>query len=102
MRIKKDDVVIVRTGKYRGETGKVLKVNKEEEKVTVEGVNEVFRHVKRSQKNVQGGRISKNMPIEAGNVMVVCPQCQKPARFGIVVDENGKKFRVCKKCGARI
>ncbi len=102
MRIKKSDMVIVRTGKYSGQKGEVLKVNKEEGEVTVQGVNEVFRHVKRSQKNVQGGRISKNMPIDASNVMVICPKCQQPAKFGVAVDENGKKVRVCKKCGAHV
>lgn len=102
MRIKKKDIVIVRTGKSRGVKNEVLSVDREENLVTVKGVNEVFRHIKRSQKNMQGGRISKLMPIPASNVMVVCPKCQKPSRLGIGENENGKKVRICKKCKAII
>lgn len=102
MRIKKDDKVVVRSGKDRNETGTVLSVDREKSLVTVDGVNEVFRHVRRSQKNVQGGRHSKFMPIPVGNVMLVCQKCQKPTRVGIQVDENGKKHRMCKKCKSLI
>lgn len=102
MRIKKDDTVLVLSGKDRGVQGKVIAVDRENQKVSVDGVAEVFRHVKRSQKNVQGGRLSKNMPIPVGKVMLVCPICHKPTRVGARLDENGKKVRYCKKCGAAI
>ncbi|MBO7723820.1 MAG: 50S ribosomal protein L24 [Thermoguttaceae bacterium] len=102
MRIKKNDTVQVLSGKDRGVQGKVIKVNREKQMVSVSGVAEVFRHVKRSQKNVQGGRLSKNMPIPVGKVMLVCPACSKPTRVGARVDENGKKARFCKKCNAVI
>lgn len=100
MRIKKNDTVVVLSGKDRGKQGKILSVNREEGKVTVEGVNEVKRHVRRSQKNMQGGRLSKLMPVPVGKVMFVCPKCNKPTRVGYQFDEAGKKSRVCKKCGA--
>lgn len=102
MRIKVNDLVVVRMGKDRGTRGKILNVDREKSVVTVEGVNEVFRHVRRSQKNVQGGRLSKLMPIPMGNVMVICPKCHKPTRVGASIDEQGNKHRVCKKCHAVI
>ncbi len=102
MRIKTNDTVVVLSGKNRGQQGKVLSVNREEGKVTVEGVNEVKRHVRRSQKNMQGGRLSKLMPVPVGKVMFVCPKCNKPTRVGYKFDEAGNKFRSCKKCGALI
>lgn len=100
MRIKIKDTVVVLSGKDRGQKGKVLSVDREEGKVTVEGVNEVKRHVRRSQKNMQGGRLSKLMPVPVGKVMFVCPKCGKGTRLGYQFDEAGKKSRVCKKCGA--
>lgn len=102
MRIKSNDKVVVRAGKDRGAEGNVVSVDREKELVTVQGVNEVYRHVRRSQRNMQGGRLSKNMPIPVANVMLVCPKCSKPTRVGVTVDENGKKKRVCKKCKAII
>ncbi|MBR4835141.1 MAG: 50S ribosomal protein L24 [Thermoguttaceae bacterium] len=102
MRIKTNDTVVVLSGKDRDKQGKVLSVNREEGKVTVEGVNEVKRHVRRSQKNMQGGRLSKLMPVPVGKVMLVCPKCNKPTRVGYKFDEAGKKFRACKKCGAAV
>ncbi|MDO5579920.1 MAG: 50S ribosomal protein L24 [Planctomycetia bacterium] len=102
MRIKKNDKVLVKSGKSRGVKSEVISVNREENLVTVKGVNEVQRHVKRSQKNMQGGRISKLMPISASNVAVICPKCQQPSKIGYSINENGKKVRVCKKCKAVI
>ena len=99
MRIKKNDTVKVLSGKDAGHQGKVISVDREKLQVTVEGASEVYRHVKRSQKNMQGGRLSKSMPLPAGKVMLVCPKCQKTTRIGVGVDDKGKKTRVCKKCG---
>ena len=93
MRIKTNDEVVVLSGKDRGKKGKVTAVDLEASKVTVEGVNEVKRHV-------QGGRLSKMMPVPVAKVMLVCPACSKPTRVGYKFDEEGKKNRVCKKCGA--
>ena len=84
-----------------------LAVDHKAGKVTVEGVNEVQRHIRRSQKAMQGGRLSKNMPVPAGKVMFVCPACGKPARVGYkfqpASDAEGAptvKVRFCKKCNA--
>ncbi|MCF0235056.1 MAG: 50S ribosomal protein L24, partial [Thermoguttaceae bacterium] len=100
MRIKKNDTVVVLSGKESGKKGKVLAIDHEDGKVTVEGVNEVKRHVRRSQRNMQGGRLSKLMPVPVGKVMFVCPKCEKATRVGYKFDETGKKSRFCKKCGA--
>ena len=100
MRIKTNDEVVVLSGKDRGKKGKVTAVDLEASKVIVEGVNEVKRHVRRSQRNMQGGRLSKMMPVPVAKVMLVCPTCSKPTRVGYKFDEAGKKNRVCKKCGA--
>ena len=102
MKIKKNDTVKVLSGRDRGAKGKVLSVDREKNAVTVEGVNEVFRHVKRSQRNMQGGRLSKSMPVPVAKVMLICPTCQKATRVKIGVNTYGKKTRVCKKCGVAI
>lgn len=100
MHIRIDDTVKVISGDYRGETGRVLKVLPENNKVVVEGVNSVFKHVRRSQKNPQGGRLQKEMPMAASNLMLVCPSCGEAARTGTRYLDDGSKERFCKKCGA--
>ncbi len=101
MHIRVDDIVEVITGEDRVR-GRVLKVLREESKILVEGVNRVYRHIKRSQKNVQGGRLSKEMPISISNVMLVCTACGQPARTGSRLRADGTKERYCKKCDAAI
>ena len=101
MHIRVDDIVEVITGEDRVR-GKVLKVMRDEAKVVVEGVNRVYRHIRRSQKNVQGGRLSKEMPVSISNVMLVCSSCGKPARTGARFRADGTKERYCKKCDAGI
>ena len=71
-------------------------------KLVVEGVNRVYKHLRRSQKNPQGGRLSKEMPIAISNVLLVCPKCGKPTRTGSKVHADGSKERFCKKCKAEI
>lgn len=100
MWIKANDTVEVRAGDDRGVRGKVLDVNRQAGRLVVEGVNRVFKHVRRSQKNPQGGRLSKEMPIRMSNVALVCPKCNQAARFGARLREDGGKERYCKKCGA--
>jgi len=102
MLIHTGDMVEVRTGNARGTRAKVLSVQPEAGKLLVEGVNRVYRHMKRSQKNPQGGRLSREMPINASNVLVVCGGCSKATRIGLRVGADGAKARVCKKCGAEI
>ncbi|MCH2124886.1 MAG: 50S ribosomal protein L24 [Pirellulaceae bacterium] len=98
MQVKKDDQVEVLTGNDAGKKGKVLIVNHGAGKVVVEGINKVYKHVQRSQKNPQGGRLSKEMPIQISNVAVVCPHCNKPCRTGARILDDGSKERICKKC----
>ena len=102
MRIKLHDKVAVLSGKYRDAQGEVTAVDREAQTVTVQGVNEVKKHVRRSQRNMQGGRLTKLMPIPVGKVMLVCPSCNAKTRVGYKFDEEGKKYRFCKKCGAVI
>jgi len=107
MSIRKDDTVIVLSGKDKGKQGKVLEVFPKESKVVVEKVNMVSRHTKPRQQGDQGGIIQKEAPIYACKVQHVCPKCGKPTRPAHQKVEktiSGKKrmvsVRVCKKCGA--
>ena len=100
MRIKSNDTVKVIAGEDRGSTGKVLRVDRKRGKLVVEGINRVYKHVRRGQKNPQGGRLSKEMPIAASNVLLVCEGCGAASRVGMRYLPNGAKERYCKKCGA--
>jgi large subunit ribosomal protein L24 len=102
MLIHTGDLVQIRTGNAKGTRAKVLSVQPEDGKIVVEGVNRVYKHMKRSQKNPQGGRLSREMPINVSNVLIVCAACGKATRIGLRVDADGSKVRVCKKCGANI
>ena len=103
MNIKKNDTVKVIAGNYKGKIGKVLKVFREVERVLVEGVNIVKKHVRKSPKYPQGGIIEMEAPIHVSNVMLVCPKCGQATRVGhaTLTSADGKrsKMRVCKKCG---
>lgn len=101
MHIRVDDIVEVVSGEDRVR-GKVLRVLREESKILVEGVNRVYRHIRRSQKNAQGGRLSKEMPISISNVLLVCTACGKPTRTGAKFRPDGTKDRYCKKCKTAI
>ncbi len=102
MRIKVDDIVVVISGDDAGQRGKVLTINRAGGKLVVEGVNKVYKHVKRSQKNPQGGRLSKEMPIPISNVLLYCQSCGKPTRVGARFLADGSKERFCKKCSAAL
>jgi len=97
--IKKDDKVKVIAGKDKGKIGKVLKVNRKTSRVLVEKINIVKRHSKPTSQNKQGGIVEKEMPIQWSNVMVMCNKCVTPARVKMQRLEDGKKVRVCAKCG---
>ena len=100
MHIRVDDIVVVIRGDDRGTRGKVLSVNHKTGKVVVEGVNLVWKHVRRSQRNPQGGRLRKEMPIDASNVALICPATDEPTRVGIRYLEDGSKERYSRKSGA--
>ena len=101
MKVIKNDNVTILNGKYKGSTGKVLKVFTKENRVIVEGVNIIKRHTKPSQKNQQGGIVEKEASIDVSNVMVICGKCNQPTRVGFKILEDGTKVRICKnqKCG---
>lgn len=99
MHIRANDTVEVIAGDDRGTRARVLKVDRRAGKLVVEGVNRVYKHVRRSQRNPQGGRLSKEMPIRLSNVLLVCPACGKAARTGARLLAAGGKERYCKKCG---
>lgn len=97
-KIKKGDTVMVVAGRERGKTGKVLSVNPQAGKVTVEKLNVIKRHTKPSQKVRQGGIIEREAPLAVSNVMFLCGNCSKPVRLGIKILGDGRRVRVCKTC----
>ena len=97
--IRKNDNVIVTTGRDRGKRGRVLRVLPEQGRVIVEGVNFIKRHTRANpQKNVQGGIIEREAAVHASNVQLVCPECGAQTRIGHRVLGDGRKVRVCRKC----
>jgi len=100
LKIKKDDMVQVTSGKFRGKEGKVLQTLPTDHKVIVEGINMVKRHRKPVTQRDPGGIIDVIKPLPTANVMLVCPSCGKTSRVA-VVEEDGKKMRKCKKCSAK-
>jgi large subunit ribosomal protein L24 len=100
MKLKKGDKVKVLSGNDKGKTGEVLEVIPKTEKVIVKGINIRKKHVKAAP-NKEGGIQAIEFPIHSSIVNVVCPKCGKATRVGYVI-EDGKKFRICKKCEAKI
>ena len=101
MNVKKNDTVVVLSGKDKGKQGKVLSVNPEAGKVVVEGVSVATRHQKARRQGEEGGIVKKETPIYGCKVMTVCPKCNKATRVAHKI-VDGKKVRVCKHCGAEI
>src|SRR4051812_21994577 len=107
MLIKKDDIVEVITGDDAGTTkarttGRVLKVLPDVHKVLVEGINRVYRHMKPNRRNAQGGRLSKEMPVDISNVQLYCGTCRHGVRVGRRYLPDGRKERFCKKCSGSL
>ena len=96
--IKKNDTVLVVTGKEKGKKGRVISVEPKNDKILIERINIIKRHMKPSKKYSQGGIIEKEAPLHISNVMLVCSKCNKPTRIGNTVLSDGKKARICKKC----
>jgi large subunit ribosomal protein L24 len=97
--IRKNDNVVVVTGKDRGKRGRVLKVVAEKNRLVVEGVNIIKRHTKPNpQRNVKGGLVEREAALHASNVQLVCPECGKPTRLGKKILGDGRKVRICRKC----
>ncbi len=99
--LKKGDIVriISGSGALGGQQGKVLRILSKENRIVVEGVNYVYKHLKRDRDHPKGGRIQKEAPIQLSNVMLVCPSCQQPTRLRMERDAvTGLRRRVCKRC----
>ena len=97
--IRKNDNVLVVTGKNRGTRGRVLKVDPEKNRLIVEGVNMIKRHTKPNpQRNIKGGVVEREASIHASNVQLVCPECGKQTRVGRKILGDGRKVRICRKC----
>ena len=99
MQIRKNDSVMVISGKERGKTGKVLRVNPKEDAVIIERINVVKRHTKPRGPQQAGGIIEKEASIPASNIMIMCDKCNAPVRIGQKLLTDGKKVRVCRRCG---
>ena len=102
MNVRKNDTVIVISGKDKGKEGKVIHAEPSTGKIVVEGVNMASRHRKPRRQGEEGGIIRVETPIYASKVMRVCPKCGKPTRLGHMLLADGTKTRVCKKCNESI
>lgn len=101
LNVKKNDQVLVTTGKDRGARGRVLRVLASDGKAIVERVNMIKRHTRPNpNKGIQGGILEREAPIQVSNLKVICPECGKPSRLGRKRLEDGRGVRVCKSCGA--
>ena len=97
--VRRNDNVVVTTGKDRGKRGRVLKVLPAVNRVVVEGVNLIKRHTKPNpQRQIKGGLVEREAPLHASNVQVVCPECGKATRIGRRILGDGRKVRICRKC----
>lgn len=108
MNIRKNDIVEIIAGDDAGTakarvTARVLRTLPDENKVVVEGINRVYKHLKPNRANSQGGRLSKEMPVAVSNVMLFCPVCRHGVRVGKrYAEADGRKERYCKKCGGSL
>jgi len=106
MRIRKDDTVVVITGDDAGgktpTIARVLRVLPAKGKIIVQGVNRAYKHLRPSRRNPQGGRLSKEMPIDVSNVMLYCQQCKRGVKVGARYTPEGRKERYCKKCSGSL
>ena len=98
MNIRKDDTVMVIAGDDAGKTGRVLSVHPQEGRIVVEGINRVYKHLKPNRRNQQGGRLSKEMPVDISNVLLYCTICRRGTKTGRRYEADGGKVRYCKKC----
>ncbi len=97
--LKKNDLVMVVAGKEKGKSGRILKVFPRKNRALIEKVNFIKKHTRPSGQTRQGGIVEREAPIHLSNVMVICEKCNLPIRVGKKILDDGKKVRVCKKCG---
>jgi large subunit ribosomal protein L24 len=99
MHIRKNDSVMVVTGRERGKTGKILRVMPDRDAAIIERVNLVKRHAKARGPQQPGGIVEKEAPIRLSNIMLMCDKCNAPVRVGRKIMGDGDKARVCRRCG---
>ena len=99
MKIKKNDNVLVVAGKDKGKKGKVRFAYPDDQTIMVEGVNMIKKHAKAKAQVKQAGIIEREAPISVSNVMLICGKCNKPARVGYRILQDGRKARFCRNCG---
>ncbi len=97
-RIKRNDLVQVITGKDKGKKGKVLRLSAVSQRAIVEGINLVKKHQRKTQQDQQGGLVEVPASIHLSNLMLVCKNCNRPSKVGIMVMKDGAKSRMCRKC----
>jgi len=100
--VRRGDTVGVIAGKERGKRGKVLRVLRDSGRVVVEHLNMIKRHQRPTQKLRQGGIIEREGPLAVSNVLLVCGRCNRPVRVGVKILNDGRKVRVCKRCGESV
>jgi len=99
MKIRKEDTVLVIVGKDKGKKGKVRQIMPKDNLLVIEGINIIKRHMKPRAQARQAGIIEREAPVKISNVMLICPKCSKPVRIQSKILEDGKRVRVCGKCG---
>ncbi len=100
MKLRKGDKVKITAGKDKGKDGVIDRLYPKQDKVLIQGINTVKRHIKKNQELPQGGIIDMPRPLRSANIALVCPKCSKITRVGYVTEKDGKKKRVCRKCKA--
>ena len=98
MRLKKGDLVEVMAGKDRGKRGKVLKIYTKGNRILIQGVNVLKKHLKQRSQDVPGGIVEMESPVQYSNTMLVCNKCGRGVRIGVKILEDGTKMRICKRC----
>lgn len=96
--IKKQDTVMILSGKDKGKSGKVISVNPKTNRVLVQGINFIKKHKRQTRRDEEGGIIQMESPVHFSNVALICPRCDRASRTGIKLLKDGSKVRYCKKC----
>lgn len=102
LKIKKNDMVVCRSGKNKGKKGKVLSVFPKQNRVIAEGINLIKKHTRKTREDQQGGIIEKEAPVDISKLMLLCAKCNKATRVGFSFLKDGSRIRVCKKCNETI
>ena len=100
MKFKREDTVIITSGKHKGKQAKIKQVLPKTNQVIIDGVNQYKKHLKPQQTGGKGQIITRSRPLTTANIALVCPKCKQPTRAGYLVDKSGTKQRICRKCKA--